>query len=233
MSNSVNQLLAALPVSEYQRLLPQLQPVQLTEREILYQSQETIRYAYFPEQGLISLLTILENGAAIEVGLVGHKGVVGLPAILGSDSSLYSAMVLIAGSAMRLEVEILKQEFNRGEELQRLLLLYTQARLTQVMQNAACYSQHLIEQRLARLLLSVHDCLDQEQFALTQELIATMLGVRRAGVTKAANNLQKAGIIRYRRGNITIINRAALEAASCECYSAIKTEFQRLFSFNV
>ncbi|MDJ0571172.1 MAG: Crp/Fnr family transcriptional regulator [Pleurocapsa sp. MO_192.B19] len=231
--NHVNQLLAALPRSQYQRLLPHLHSVQLTEREIIYQSQETIRYAYFPEQGLISLVTILENGATIEVGRVGKEGIVGLSAILGANSSMYSAMVLIAGSTMKLEVEILKQEFHRGEELQRLLLLYIQARLNQVMQNTACYSQHLIEQRFARLLLSLHDCLQQKQFALTQELIATTLGVRRASVNNAAINLQKAKIIDYSRGNITIINRSGLERSACECYSTIKTEFQKLFSFNV
>ena len=231
--NSVNQLLIALPRSEYQRLLPHLQLVRLTAREIVYQSQETIEYAYFPEQCLISLVTVLENGANLEVGRVGKEGMLGIPKILGSNSSLHSAMVLVAGNAIRLEIEIIKQEFERGGALQKLLLLYIQARLTQVMQNAACYSQHKIKQRLARLLLSVHDCLQQKQFALTQESIATMLGVRRASVTNAAYHLQKAGIIHYRRGNITIVNRTALETASCECYSAIKIEFHRLFRFNV
>lgn len=234
MNNSefANQLLTALPPSEYQRLLPHLQPVLLTSGQILYQSQEQIRDVYFPEQGLISIVTILENGANIEAARVGKDGVLGISIILGSDSSINSAMVLIAGRAMKLEAEILQQEFNRGEQLQRLLLLYTQMRLTQVMQNVACYSQHKIEQRLARLLLSIHDDLQQEQFALTQQLIATMLGVRRSGVTNAANNLQRAEIIDYRRGNITILDRASLEQASCECYSTIKTEFQKLFRFN-
>lgn len=234
MNNSefANQILTALPSSEYQRLLPYLQPVILTSGQILYQSQEQIRDVYFPEQGLISIVTILENGANIEAARVGKDGVLGIPIILGSDSSINSAMVLIAGRAMRLEAEILQQEFNRGEQLQRLLLLYTQMRLTQVMQNVACYSQHKIEQRLARLLLSIHDDLQQEQFALTQQLIATMLGVRRSGVTNAANNLQRAEIIDYRRGNITILDRASLEQASCECYSIIRTEFQKLFRFN-
>lgn len=227
----VNQLLAALPESEYQRLLPYLQPVELNGREILYQPQETIRYAYFPEQCLISSVAVLENGATTEVARVGKKGVVGIPSILGRESSLHSAMVLIGGNAMRLEIEILQREFNRGEQLQRLLLLYTHILLAQVMQNVACHSQHKIEQRLARLLLSVHDCLQQDRFALTQESIATMLGVRRAGVTNAANHLQKANIIHYRRGNITIIDRSQLEQASCECYSVIKREFDRLFGF--
>lgn len=235
MNNSefANQILTALPSSEYQRLLPYLQPVILTSGQILYQSQEQICDVYFPEQGLISIVTILENGANIEAARVGKDGVLGIPIILGSDFSINSAMVLIAGRAMRLEAEILQQEFNRGEQLQRLLLLYTQMRLTQVMQNVACYSQHKIEQRLARLLLSIHDDLQQEQFALTQQLIATMLGVRRSGVTNAAYNLQQAEIISYHRGNITIINRAGLEQASCECYSTIKTEVQKLFRFNV
>ncbi|MGL5795167.1 MAG: Crp/Fnr family transcriptional regulator [Waterburya sp.] len=234
MNNSefINQLLAALPTSEYQRLLPHLQPVILTPGQILYQPQEQIRYAYFPEQGLISIITILENGATIEAARIGKDGLLGIPIILGSNSSINSAMVLIAGKAMRLKAEILQQEFNRGEELQRLLLLYIQVRLTQIAQNVACQSQHKIEQRLARLLLSIHDYLEQQQFALTQELIATMLGVRRAGVTNAAHNLQRAKIINYRRGNITILDREGLEQASCECYSIIKTEFQKLFRFN-
>jgi CRP-like cAMP-binding protein len=232
-SQLVNQLLAALPTSEYQRLLPHLQAVILTPGQVLYQSQEKIRYAYFPEQGLISLVNILENGATIEVGRVGKDGLVGIPPILGSDSSTNSAIVLIAGRTKRLDAEILQQEFNRGEELQRLLLLYTQVRLTQATQNAACYSQHKIEQRLARLLLSIYDYLQQQEFALTQELMATMLGVRRAGVTNAARKLQQADIIHYRRGNITIINRAELAKASCECYLTIKTEFNKLFRFNV
>jgi CRP-like cAMP-binding protein len=232
-SQSVNQLLAALPTSEYQRLLPHLQAVILTPGQILYQPQEQIRYAYFPEQGLISIVTILDNGATIEAARIGKDGLLGIPIILGSDSSINSAMVLIAGKAMRLEAEILQQEFNRGEELQRLLLLCIQVRLTQIAQNVACQSQHKIEQRLARLLLSIHDCLEEQQFTLTQELIATMLGVRRAGVTNAAHNLQRAEIINYRRGNITILDRASLEQASCECYSIIRTEFNKLFRFNV
>jgi CRP-like cAMP-binding protein len=231
-SEPANQLLSALPTLEYQRLLPHLQSVILTPGEILYQPQEQIRYAYFPEQGLISLVTILENGATIEAARIGKDGLLGIPIILGSDSSINSAMVLMAGKAMRLETEILQQEFNRGEELQRLLLLCIQVRLTQISQNVACQSQHKIEQRLARLLLSIHDCLEQQQFTLTQELIATMLGVRRAGVTNAAHKLQQADIICYRRGNITIINRTELEQASCECYLTIKTEFQKLFRLN-
>lgn len=228
-----NQLLAALPNFEYQRLLPHLEIVQLSVGEILYQSYETIEYVYFPHQGMISLVAIMENGTTTEVGIVGKEGVTGISTILGSDSSIHCAMVQIAGNASRIEVDLLRQEFNRGGKLQKLLLLYTQARLTQITQNAACYSQHLIEQRLARWLLTVHDCIQQDSFSLTQELIATMLGVRRSGITKAANLLQQAEIIRYSRGNITVLNRAALETVSCECYWIIKQEFYRLFSFNV
>ncbi|BAU63165.1 hypothetical protein STA3757_05230 [Stanieria sp. NIES-3757] len=228
-----NQLLAALPNSEYQRLLPHLEIVQLSVGEILYQSYETIKYVYFPHQGMISLVAIMENGTTTEVGIVGKEGLTGISTILGSDCSIHCAMVQIVGSASRIEVDLLRQEFNRGGRLQKLLLLYTQARLTQITQNAACYSQHLIEQRLARWLLTVDDCVQQDSFSLTQELIATMLGVRRSGITKAANLLQQAEIIRYNRGNIMILNRAALETVSCECYWIIKQEFYRLFSFNV
>ncbi|AFZ34410.1 putative transcriptional regulator, Crp/Fnr family [Stanieria cyanosphaera PCC 7437] len=228
-----NQLLAALPNYEFQRLIPHLQTVKLTVGEILDQPYETIEYVYFPHQGMISLVAIMENGTTTEVAIVGKEGVIGISTLLGSDCSIHCAMVQIAGNASRIKVDLLKQEFNRGSRLQKLLLLYTQARLTQITQNAACYSQHLIEQRLARWLLTVHDCVQQDNFSLTQEIIAAMLGVRRSGITKAANLLQKAEIISYSRGNITILNRAALESASCECYWIIQQEFQRLFRFNV
>lgn len=231
--NSVNQVLAALPLSEYQRLLPQLQPVSLVAGQILYQPLENMRYVYFPEQSLISLVTILENGTTLEVGEVGREGIVGISTVLGSDSSLHSAVVMFPGKAMRLEVAVLKQEFKCSKELQRLILLYVQFLLTQIIQNVACNSKHKTEPRLARLLLSIYDYLQEESFTLTQELIATMLGVRRASVNKAANNLQQANIIRYRRGKITIINPLQLERACCECYLTIKNEFQRLFRFNV
>lgn len=232
-SEPANQLLAALPTSEYQRLAPHLQSVSLIPGQILYQSQEKINEVYFPEQGLISLVTTLENGATIEIARVGKEGLIGISVILGSDLSINSAIVLIAGRAMKIKAEILQQEFKQGEQLPRLLLLSIQMRLTQVMQNAACYSQHKIEQRLARLLLSIDDCLQQQEFTLTQEAIATMLGVRRSGVTNAAHSLQQAEIIRYRRGKITIINRAELEQVSCECYFIINREFKKIFRFTV
>ena len=231
--NFVNQVLAALPLSEYQRLLPQLQPVRLVAGQILYQPQENIRYVYFPIQSLISLVNILENGTTLEVGKVGREGLVGISTVLGSDSSLHSAVLMFPGKAMRLEVAVLKQEFKRGKELQTLLLLYVQTLVTQVMQNVTCNSKHKTEPRLARLLLSIYDYLQEETFTLTQESIATMLGVRRASVNKAANNLQRANLISYRRGQITILNPSQLERASCECYLAIKNEFQRLFRFYV
>ncbi|BAZ46354.1 hypothetical protein NIES4102_33850 [Chondrocystis sp. NIES-4102] len=230
---SSNLLLTALPISEYQRLLPHCQLVLLTPGEIIYQSGEKIKYIYFLESGLISLITILESGATIEAARVGKEGLIGMPIILGNDFSINSAIVLIAGRAIRLEAEILQQEFQRGEQLQKLILLYIQIRLTQLMQNVACYGQHRIEQRLARLLLSIYDYLQQPEFTLTQEAIATILGVRRSGITVAASKLQQDKIIYYRRGKITILNPIELERVSCECYRVIKGEFKKLFTFNV
>lgn len=220
---SNNLLLAALPTSEYQRLLPHLQLVLLTPGEIIYQSCEKISYVYFLEAGLVSLINILESGATIEVARVGNEGLIGIPIILGNDSSINSAIVLFPGRAMRLEAQIIQQEFERGEQLQKLILRYIQIRLTQLMQNVACYGQHTIEQRLARLLLSIYDYFQQPEFTLTQEAIATMLGVRRSGITLAASKLQQAKIIYYRRGKITILNSIELERLSCECYMVIKT----------
>lgn len=231
--NSFNHLLAALPLLEYQALLPQLQTVNLVAGEILYQPQEKIRYVYFPEQCLISLISILENGTTLEVGKVGKEGVVGISTVLGSDSNLHSAVVMFPGAARRLEVAVLNKEFKHSQELRRLLLLYVQFLLTQTVQNVTCNSKHKTKSRLARLLLFIYNYLQEETFPLTQELIATMLGVRRASVNKAANSLQQANMIRYRRGKITIINPSELERASCECYWAIKNEFQRLFRFSV
>lgn len=228
-----NQLLAALPNSEYQRLVPHLQTVPLAVGEILFQPYEPIEYAYFPHQGMISLVALMEDGTTTEIAVVGREGLTGISTILGSDFSIHCAMVQITGSASRIDVNVLKQEFARNDTLQKLLLLYIQVRLTQITQNAACYSQHLIEQRLARWLLTVYDSVRQDSFFLTQEVMATMLGVRRSGITKAATLLQKAEIISYSRGNITILNKAALETSSCECYWIIKREFQKLFSFNV
>lgn len=231
-SQPVNQLLAALSESEYRNLAPHLETVSLRTGQILYEPYELIEFVYFPNRAIISLVAIMEDGATTEVGLIGKEGMVGLPVILGSNSSTSRAIVQIANSAVMLSADILKREFDRGGELQKLLLLYTQGLLTQVSQTAACNRQHVIEERLARWLLSVQDRIEQDEFLLTQEMIAYMLGVRRSGVTVAANILQQAGMISYSRGRIQIRNRQALEATACECYRLVQQEFQRLFDFN-
>ncbi len=223
-----NRLLAALPDSEYQGLAPYLTCVSLEFQQILHQPDEPITQVYFPNSALISLVSILKNGSSQEIGIVGSEGMVGLPVILGGHSTISQAVVQIAGSAMKLSSQVLKHEFGRGVHLQKLLLLYTQARLTQVTQLAVCNTQHILQERLACWLLSVSDCIKQDQFPLTQELIANMLGVRRSSVTVVANLLQQAGIIRYRRGNIAIVNRKHLEEIACECYHLVKREYSRL-----
>jgi CRP-like cAMP-binding protein len=227
-----NQLLAALSESEYESLVPHLETVSLRTGQILYEPYELIEFVYFPNRAIVSLVAIMEDGATTEVGLIGKEGMVGLPVILGSNSSTSRAIVQIANSAVMLSADILKREFDRGGELQRLLLLYTQGLLTQVSQTAACNRQHVIEERLARWLLSVQDRIERDEFLLTQEMLAYMLGVRRSGVTVAANMLQKAGMISYSRGRIQIRDRQALEATACECYRLVRQEFQRLFGFS-
>jgi CRP-like cAMP-binding protein len=177
---------------------------------------------------MISLVSVLRDNSKTEIGLVGNEGMVGLPAFLGGSFTPNRAIVQIAGNAIKLSADVLKREFDRGRELQRLLLLYTQALLTQVSQISACKSRHGLEQQLARWLLSVQDCVRQDEFRLTHQFISEMLGVRRASVTEIASTFQRAGIIRYSRGQIAILNQAELEATACECYGLIKGEFLRL-----
>lgn len=226
-----NRLLAALSTSEYQRLVPHLEFVPLSLKQILYDSGEVLRYIYFPNnQAIVSLVSTMENGSTVEVGLVGNEGMVGIPVILGGNCTNNQAIVQMAGSAMRMNARLLKSEFERGGELQRQLLLYTQALLTLVSQTAVCNRLHTVEERLSRWLLSVQERIHSDELPLTQELISHMLGTRRAGVTVAAGTLSKAGMIRSTRGRITIVNQEDLEATSCECYRLIKAEFERLLS---
>ncbi|MDY6936796.1 MAG: Crp/Fnr family transcriptional regulator [Cyanobacteriota bacterium] len=200
----------------------------MTLGQILYEPKEPIEYVYFPIRAMISLVSVLEDGKTTEIGLIGNEGMVGLPVILGGYSSANRAIVQVAAGAIRVKADIIKQEFLRGGKLQQLLLLYTQAQFTHTAQTAACNRQHTIEERLARWLLSVRDCTLSNELPLTQEFIATMLGTRRSGVSVAAGTLQKAGMIRYSRGKITILDRAGLEDTACECYRVVKNEFQRL-----
>jgi CRP-like cAMP-binding protein len=223
-----NQILAALPESEYQAIAPYLKPVNLISGEILSEPNESITSIYFPQRAMISLVSIMLDGSTTEIGLIGNEGIIGLPAILGGHSTISRSIVQISGTALQISADIVRQEFLRGGKLQQTLLLYTQASLTQVAQSAACNRQHNIEERLARWLLSVRDCVLKDELLLTQEFIANMLGTRRSGVTVAAGILQQAGMIRYSRGKINILNREALEATSCECYHIVQSEFIRL-----
>jgi CRP-like cAMP-binding protein len=223
-----NQLLAALPLEEYHRLQPHLEIVCLARRQILHEINEPLTYVYFPTQALTSLVSLMEDGATIEVGVVGKDGMVGLPICWGGNSATTQAIVQIPGEAVRMTADRFKAEFDRHEALYRLILLYTQSLFTQVAQTAACNRRHNVEQRLARWLLSIEDRVQGKQLLLTQEFIAQMLGIRRSGVTVAATALQQAGTIRYSRGKIAIVDREKLRSAACECYNAVKNESDRL-----
>ncbi|PZD70969.1 hypothetical protein C1752_08639 [Acaryochloris thomasi RCC1774] len=227
-NTSANQLLAALPAAEYGKLVSSLEKVSLESGQILYEPGEPIQDVYFPLRAVVSLVSIMENGATTEVGIVGSEGMVGLPILWGGQSMTSRAIVQIPDGAFRLTAEKLMEFAQPGTVLFKHLLLYTQALFSQVSQTAACNRQHTIEERLARWLLSAQDCVQQDELGLTQEFISNMLGINRPGVTIAAGILQRAGLIRYRRGRITILDRDELEAASCECYSLVKTEYRRL-----
>jgi len=225
----VNKILAALPVKEYQRLLPHLTPVSMPLGEVLYETEDRIRYVYFVNTGVVSLVTHLKEGSGVEVGLVGREGMVGLPIALGDDVSPNQAIVQIADGAMRMEAAALRDELKSGGMLHSLLMRCTLALLKQVSQSAACNRSHHVAERLARWLLTCHDRVEGDELKLTQEFIAEMLGTRRAGVSEAASILQGAGLIRYSRGHITVTDRPGLEEFSCECYGVVKVEYERLF----
>ncbi|WP_193200445.1 Crp/Fnr family transcriptional regulator [Nostoc sp. MG11] len=230
LQQPVNRLLAALPDSEYERLVPHLKLVSLPLEQVIYEAGEPITHVYFPHRSVISIVTTMEDGSTVEVGVVSNEGMVGIPIILGGNTTTTTAIVQIADSAMQLDADILRSEFNRGGYLQGLLLRYVQARYTELAQGSACNRLHTLEERLARWLLTVNDRLQLENFPLTQEFIAQMLGVRRSGVTVAASTLSRAGMISYKRGKISIVNREDLEATSCECYRVIQNEFTRLLN---
>jgi len=197
--------------------------------EVLYESGDELRYAYFPIDCIISLLYVMENGASAEIAVVGNEGIIGVALFMGGGTMPNRAVVLNAGYAYRLRATMLKQEISRNESLLRLLLRYTQALITQMAQTAVCNRHHSVDQQLCRWLLLRLDRLSSNELTMTQELIANMLGVRREGVTEAAKKLQLAGLIDYRRGHITVLDRPGLEARVCECYQVVKTEFDRLF----
>jgi signal transduction histidine kinase len=227
-SGVANHLLAAIPAEEVGRLHSHLERVDLTCREILHVADEPVRYVYFPDDGVITLISMMESGASVEVGVVGREGVVGLSSFLGSDTTPYQAVVLVAGSAQRVRADVFREEVGRGGALLAVLHRYTQALLTQAAQTSACNRLHHVEERVARCLLTIHDRVGGNGFRLTHELMANMLGVRRAGVTEAAVRLRGAGLIGYTHGSIKILDRAGLESAACECYGVIKEEFDRL-----
>ncbi len=223
-----NHLLAALPAQEYKLLLPNLELVTLPLGKVLYESGNELNHVYFPTDSIVSLLYVMLDGASAEIGVVGNEGIIGVALFMGGETMPNRAVVQSAGHAYRLKGQLLKLEFNRAAELQHLLLRYTQALLTQMAQTAVCNRHHSLDQQLCRWLLLSLDRLPSNQLVMTQELIANMLGVRREGVTEAAGKLQKAGLIHYQRGHITVLDRAGLEARSCECYSVVKKEFDRL-----
>lgn len=223
-----NHLLAALPANDREHLAAQLETVHLKLGELLYEPGIALQYAYFPTTSIVSLHYVTESGASAESAGVGNEGMVGVSLFMGSNTQPSSAVVQTAGHAYRLEHHLLKTEFNRAGTFQRLLLNYTQALMTQTMQTAVCNRHHSIEQQLCRWLLLTLDRIPGQELVMTQELIASMLGVRREGITEAAGKLQQAGYIRYRRGHIAVLDRAGLEKTTCECYGVVKNEFARL-----
>ncbi|NHZ41972.1 Crp/Fnr family transcriptional regulator [Massilia aquatica] len=225
-----NHLLAALLDAEFDRLAPHLELIPLLLGDVLSESGDKLHHLYFPTSAIVSLHYLLENGGSSEIAGVGNEGVLGVSIFMGGDSTPSRAVVQTRGHAYRLPAAILMEEFNRGGHVMRLLLRYTQALLTQMSQTAVCNRHHSVEQQLCRWLLLTLDRLPTNELTMTQELIANMLGVRREGVTEAAGRLQGYGYISYRRGHITVLDRAGLEDDVCECYAVVKKEFGRLLS---
>ena len=223
-----NHLLDALPKAEYERLFANLELVPMPLGEVLYESGGRLKHVYFPITSIVSLLYVMEDGSSAEIALVGNEGILGISLFMGGETTPSRAVVQSAGFGYRLKAQLLKNEFNRAGPLMRLLLRYTQALITQMSQTAVCNRHHSVEQQLCRWLLLSLDRLSSDKLSMTQELIANMLGVRREGVTEAAGKLQRAGLIEYSRGHITVLNRPGLEARSCECYQVVKSEFDRL-----
>ena len=226
-----NHLLDALPADDYDRLAPHLELIPMGLGDVLYESGAELRYVYFPTTSIISLLYVMEDGASAEIAIVGNEGILGISLFMGGETTPSRAVVQSAGHAFRLKAELLKNEFGRYGPTMHLLLRYTQAMITQMAQTAVCNRHHSVDQQLCRWLLLSLDRLTSNELSMTQELIANMLGVRREGVTEAAGKLQDAGLIRYQRGRITIVDRPGLEARSCECYQVVKTEFDRLLPY--
>ena len=225
-----NHLLAALPTAEFERIAPHLELVAMPLGHVLYESSGQLAHVYFPTTAIVSMHYVLENGASSEIAGVGNEGVLGVSLFMGGDTTPSRAIVQTAGHGYQLKTRVLMAEFELGGLLQHLLLRYTQALITQISQTAVCNRHHAVEQQLCRWLLLTLDRLPSNELAMTQELIASMLGVRREGITEAAGHLQKAGCIHYRRGHISVLDRSALEVRVCECYAVVKKEHDRLLN---
>jgi CRP-like cAMP-binding protein len=223
-----NHLLASLPKEEWDRWSPLLERIEMPLGTVVYEAGVTLPHVYFPTTSIVSLLYVMQNGASAEIAVVGNEGLVGVSLFMGGESTSSRAVVQSAGSGYRLDAVAMKAEFNRGGPVLHLLLRYTQALITQMAQTAVCNRHHSLDQQLCRWLLLSLDRLQGDELVMTQELIANMLGVRREGVTEAALKLQKAELIRYSRGHITVLNREGLETRTCECYAVVKREYDRL-----
>ena len=228
-----NHLLAALPIAEWARWLPALEPVDMPLGEVLYESGIAMAHVYFPTTSIVSLLYVLEDGASAEIAVVGNEGIVGVSLFMGGETTPSRSVVQSAGQGFRMRAQLLKDEFNRSGPVLHLLLRYTQALITQMAQTAVCNRHHSLDQQLCRWLLLSLDRLQEPELVMTQELIANMLGVRREGVTEAAVSLQRAGLINYKRGHITVVDRAGLERRTCECYGVVKKEYDRLLPVKI
>lgn len=223
-----NYLLSVLPSAEREYLYSQLELVHMPLGQVLYESGDKLRYAYFPTTSIVSLLYVMENGSSAEIAVVGNDGIVGLSILMGGGSMPNRAVVQSAGYGYRIPTSLIQTEFNRNGPVLRLLLRYTQALITQMSQTAVCNRHHSIDQQLCRWLLLSIDRLPTNKLEMTQELIGNMLGVRREGVTRAAGKLHKAGLIDYKRGHIAVLNRAGLEERVCECYRVVRDEVARI-----
>jgi len=228
-----NHLIDALPAEDNARLAPHLDYVELKLGDVLYEPGARMRYVYFPTTAIVSLLYVMENGASAEIAIVGNEGILGISLFMGGDTTPSRAVVQSAGFGYRMRAQVLKEEFGRFGLFMHLLLRYTQALITQMSQTAVCNRHHTVDQQLCRWLLLSLDRLASNELTMTQELIANMLGVRREGVTEAAGKLQDAGLITYRRGKITVLDRAGVQRRSCECYEVVKKEFDRLLPYQL
>ena len=227
-SPNQNHLLAALPTAEFERLAPHLEPVEMLLGDVLYESGGLLQHVYFPTTAILSLHYVMENGSSSEIAGVGNEGVLGISLFMGGHTTPSRAVVQTGGQGYRLKAQLMLQEFKRAGLMQQLMLRYTQALITQMSQTAACNRHHSLVQQLCRWLLLTLDRMPTNELIMTQELVASMLGVRREGVTEAAGKLQQAGVISYRRGHITVRDRSGLESQVCECYQVVKKEFSRL-----